>query len=648
MNSSLISAALGVKGVIDAGTPSRINYLVKTNALGVVDASLLPFDVTSELTETYFIDAVLGDDVAGTGSIISPFATIGAALAFNAGLGGTPMALILGRGTHGGTISITNANQTEVSFISWSPLGATVSSQITNNSAATTILINLVGVAVGTVYNGNAGAAFTARMLDGATASAINNHAGAAIGTLVIYPGSTVTSVTRMTKVYKVNAEESNYTMTTPADWLTAPVLVSTALDELGARVTDVETELGDNVMKLDGSSMFKDAAVSCLFKIGRKPLGVGFQTTLASAALTADVTVTIPNRLGILPVVDDLATGVAGDVNATWSVTKLVSALVAKAGSTMTGPLVLDDTSLQIQEGADTLTITAPVLTGARAVTFGDFAGEVTLKGNAFNARNQLVCMSDEVAPKLPAIDGSQLTGLTNTQVGLGNVTNDAQLTRGAGDFAAGGFIAKTAVANADRALIEDATAAPAYSKKYITLGDLIPTAVNLGSVDPGATSLFTTRARNEVSPGVFELQLQFKTLIAGAGIGFTTDANHITITADENTWTRASCARGAATDITVGNRLQHRGIKLWFILSDELGNYRNYEYSILCDGTSIVAAGTAGETYDLGTFPETSTPTPFLSGDNIQLRLTLSGSGAAIMCRWRAERAPLTAIGD
>ena len=46
------------------------------------------------------------------------------------------------------------------------------------------------------------------------------------------------------------------------------------------------------------------------------------------------------------------------------------VSNYCALAGCTLIGPLVLDDTSLQIQEGVDTMTLTVPTLTAARAVT--------------------------------------------------------------------------------------------------------------------------------------------------------------------------------------------------------------------------------------------------------------------------------------
>jgi hypothetical protein len=45
-----------------------------------------------------------------------------------------------------------------------------------------------------------------------------------------------------------------------------------------------------------------------------------------------------------------------------------------------MTGLLNLDDVALTFEEGADTMTITVPVLTAARAVTFSDAAGAVIL----------------------------------------------------------------------------------------------------------------------------------------------------------------------------------------------------------------------------------------------------------------------------
>jgi len=54
----------------------------------------------------------------------------------------------------------------------------------------------------------------------------------------------------------------------------------------------------------------------------------------------------------------------------------------VLTAGDIMTGALVLDDVSLQIQEGTDTLSILVPTLTVDRSVSFPDRDGEVSLLG--------------------------------------------------------------------------------------------------------------------------------------------------------------------------------------------------------------------------------------------------------------------------
>ena len=45
------------------------------------------------------------------------------------------------------------------------------------------------------------------------------------------------------------------------------------------------------------------------------------------------------------------------------YSAQEVENNAILLTGGTMTGPLVLDDTTLQIQEGSDTLTIDAPIL---------------------------------------------------------------------------------------------------------------------------------------------------------------------------------------------------------------------------------------------------------------------------------------------
>lgn len=71
---------------------------------------------------------------------------------------------------------------------------------------------------------------------------------------------------------------------------------------------------------------------------------------------------------------------------------------------------------------------------------------------------------------PLFPTGNGSGLTGMTAAQVGLGNVTNDAQLKRAANDFSS--FTQKTTPASGDVLLIEDSAASGA--KKYCTVGSL------------------------------------------------------------------------------------------------------------------------------------------------------------------------------
>ena len=78
------------------------------------------------------------------------------------------------------------------------------------------------------------------------------------------------------------------------------------------------------------------------------------------------------------------------------------------------------------------------------------------------------------------PNSSGASLTGITKSQVGLGNVTNDAQLKRSSGDFSS--FSQKTTPASNDVLLIEDSAASGA--KKYITIGNLPSSSGTSGSL--------------------------------------------------------------------------------------------------------------------------------------------------------------------
>jgi len=85
----------------------------------------------------------------------------------------------------------------------------------------------------------------------------------------------------------------------------------------------------------------------------------------------------------------------------------------------TVTQPIVMDDTTLQIQEGGDTLTLSVPTLTAARAVTLPDTAGVIllasstaTLTNKTFNANGGGNSLSNvDVADLAAGVDGELIT---------------------------------------------------------------------------------------------------------------------------------------------------------------------------------------------------------------------------------------------
>lgn len=96
------------------------------------------------------------------------------------------------------------------------------------------------------------------------------------------------------------------------------------------------------------------------------------------------------------------------------------------------------------------------------------DSSGSITLpSGQTVDGRDVSV---DGAALAAHIANVSNPHAVTKAQVGLGNVTNDAQLTRGAGDWS--GFSVKASPVGADRLLLEDSAAAGA--KKYTLISDL------------------------------------------------------------------------------------------------------------------------------------------------------------------------------
>ena len=73
--------------------------------------------------------------------------------------------------------------------------------------------------------------------------------------------------------------------------------------------------------------------------------------------------------------------------------------------GGTMTGPLVLDDTTLQIQEGSDTLTIAAPTLTADRTINKFRSSNSATRSSS-----NPTLCINSNVSSSIATCSNSSV----------------------------------------------------------------------------------------------------------------------------------------------------------------------------------------------------------------------------------------------
>ena len=103
--------------------------------------------------------------------------------------------------------------------------------------------------------------------------------------------------------------------------------------------------------------------------------------------------------------------------------------AYVLETGDTMTGPLIMDDTTIQITEGTDTLTLNWPTGTADRTISFPDADGTVALAGglvsNTLNDGNIFVGNASNEAT------GVSMSGDTTiTNAGVVTIANDAVTT--------------------------------------------------------------------------------------------------------------------------------------------------------------------------------------------------------------------------
>ncbi len=95
-----------------------------------------------------------------------------------------------------------------------------------------------------------------------------------------------------------------------------------------------------------------------------------------------------------------------------------------------------VENTALSTWPGTTNITTLGTVSTGTissgASVNDAALSSNVTKQGNIFNGISQLLQLDG--TGKIPAINGSLLTGLTSSQVSLGNVTNDAQIAKSIG----------------------------------------------------------------------------------------------------------------------------------------------------------------------------------------------------------------------
>ncbi len=176
---------------------------------------------------------------------------------------------------------------------------------------------------------------------------------------------------------------------------------------------------------------------------------------TITGTQFISDIAVgTAPLVVTSTTMIDNLNADMLDGVEATG--------FVAVGGDDMTGPLVLDDTSLKFEEADDTLTITAPTLTADRAWVFPDGGGTFADAGDLLSLIDSDTftgASSTNVASaeSIKAYVDATAQGLTvKDSVVCASTANIATLTSGAD---AGAEIDGVTLAAGDRILLKNQT---------------------------------------------------------------------------------------------------------------------------------------------------------------------------------------------
>ncbi|MBP9714923.1 MAG: hypothetical protein KBD52_00305 [Candidatus Pacebacteria bacterium] len=183
---------------------------------------------------------------------------------------------------------------------------------------------------------------------------------------------------------------------------------------DLGANATYTLAGTSGNILT---DANYTGSLDSIYVNVGESP-AAGDVTGSFTAGLTvtddshAHTTTTISG----LDISDDTNLTAGTNITLTGDDLSVDDVFVLNSGDTMTGALILDDTTLQIQEGVDTLTISVPALTAARAITFRDAAGTVILSGDTFTS---------DVTGTLDT-DGSTALTIAANAIGTSEITDD------------------------------------------------------------------------------------------------------------------------------------------------------------------------------------------------------------------------------
>lgn len=284
MSENNILANLGVNGVTEAaGSSDYEGYLVKLNASGELDPSVIGSILLTPLYATYYIDDVVGDDTNGNGSIGAPYKTIAKAVTVNAAGTPGPMVFVLSPGSYAAP-TITNIAQDHIVFIGSDPLLVTLTGNVIYNNGNTgTNWVTLVGLTASVVEDLTTLSTFNVAILARTRVDTVRYVIGApgVYGSLYQMPGTTLVntpptnmalvtaSATQQVNETPVGTQDGvNTTFTLPASQTYIPDSIIVYLNGVAYGPTDIQ-ENGPGYTTFDViGGVLPDAAKNDVFAI--------------------------------------------------------------------------------------------------------------------------------------------------------------------------------------------------------------------------------------------------------------------------------------------------------------------------------------------------------------------------------------------